>query len=83
MVLIVFQIEMLNFCTGRQGLLSMVKKHSNLIGKTIVDEQDSEDIEMDSGFWHDLFNLYFICSKEARGRQDDDLLFFVRKRVGH
>ncbi|XP_044510467.1 uncharacterized protein KIAA0930 homolog isoform X2 [Mangifera indica] len=61
----------------------MVKKHSNLIGKTIVDEQDSEDIEMDSGFWHDLFNLYFICSKEARGRQDDDLLFFVRKRGLH
>lgn len=59
----------------------MVKKHSNLLGKTVVDEQDASDIEMDQGFWHDVFNLYFILGRESRGRQDDDLLFFVRKLV--
>ncbi|KAH9756286.1 CW7 [Citrus sinensis] len=57
----------------------MVKKHSNLLGKTLVEEQDAVDVEMDSRFWHDVFDLYFIRGKESRGRQDDDLLFFVRK----
>ncbi|KAH9616167.1 hypothetical protein KSS87_011045 [Heliosperma pusillum] len=64
---------------SRQELLSVVKKHSNLLGKTIVDEEDASDIEMDQGFWHDLLNLYFIEGKESRGRQDDDLVFFVKK----
>ena len=65
----------------RYELLSMVKKHSNLIGKTVVEEQDASDIEMDMRFWHDVFDLYFVCGKESRGRQDDDLVFFVRKLV--
>lgn len=65
----------------RSELLSMVKKHSNLLGKTLVEEQDAVDVEMDSRFWHDVFDLYFIRGKESRGRQDDDLLFFVRKVV--
>ncbi|CAJ1973489.1 unnamed protein product [Sphenostylis stenocarpa] len=64
---------------SRYELLSMVKKHSNLIGKTVVEEQDASDIEMDMRFWHDVFDLYFVCGKESRGRQDDDLVFFVRK----
>ncbi|KAH9756290.1 CW7 [Citrus sinensis] len=64
---------------SRSELLSMVKKHSNLLGKTLVEEQDAVDVEMDSRFWHDVFDLYFIRGKESRGRQDDDLLFFVRK----
>ncbi|KAJ4701583.1 CW7 [Melia azedarach] len=68
---------------SRSELLSMVKKHSNLIGKTLVEEQDAADVEMDSGFWHDVFDLYFIRGKESRGRQDDDLLFFVRKMGLH
>jgi len=59
----------------------MVKKHSNLLGKTIVDEQDTSDIEMDQGFWHNILNLYFIQATESRRRQDDDLIFFVRKMV--
>lgn len=59
----------------------MVKKHSNLIGKTVVEEQDSSDVEMDMKFWHDVFDLYFVRGKESRGRQDDDLVFFVRKLV--
>lgn len=59
----------------------MVKKHSNLIGQTEVDEQDASDVEMDPRFWHDVMDLYFIRGKESRGRQDDDLVFFVRKVV--
>ncbi|XP_031376399.1 uncharacterized protein KIAA0930 homolog isoform X2 [Punica granatum] len=64
---------------SRRELLSMVKKHSNLIGKTVVEEQDASDVEMDSQFWHDVFDLYFVRGKESRGRQDDDLIFLVRK----
>ncbi|XP_068484350.1 calcium-transporting ATPase 3, endoplasmic reticulum-type-like [Phaseolus vulgaris] len=67
----------------RYELLSMVKKHSNLIGKTVVEEQDASDIKMDMRFWHDVFDLYFVCGKESRGRQDDDLVFFVRKLGSH
>lgn len=59
----------------------MVKKHSNLIGQTAVDEQDASDVEMDPRFWHDVMDVYFIRGKESRGRQDDDLVFFVRKVV--
>ncbi|XP_027355135.1 uncharacterized protein KIAA0930 homolog isoform X2 [Abrus precatorius] len=68
---------------SRHELLSMVKKHSNLIGKTVVEEQDASDIEMDMRFWHDVFDLYFVRGKESRGRQDDDLVFFVRKLGSH
>lgn len=68
---------------GRYELLSMVKKHSKLLGKTIVDEQDASDIEMDQGFWHDVLNLYFVQGKDSRGQQDDDLVFFVKKMVHH
>lgn len=65
----------------RHELLSMVKKHSNLIGKTVVDEQDASDVEMDQKFWHDVLDLYFIGGRELKDQQDDDLLFFVKKVV--
>lgn len=65
----------------RYELLSMVKKHSKLLGKTMVDEDDASDVEMDLRFWHDVMDLYFIRGRESRGRQDDDLVFFVRKMV--
>ncbi|KAI4366497.1 hypothetical protein MLD38_022368 [Melastoma candidum] len=64
---------------SRSELLSMVKKHSSSLGRTILDEQDSTDVEMDSRFWHDVFDLYFIRGKESRAKQDDDIIFFVRK----
>lgn len=70
----------MHYCCRRE-LLIMVKKHSDLIGKTIVDEQDASDVEMDSKFWHNIFDLYFIRGKESRGRQDDDIIFLVRKMV--
>ncbi|GFS44133.1 similar to CW7 [Actinidia rufa] len=65
----------------RLELLSMVKKHSKLLGKTIVDKEDASDVEMDSRFWHDVMDLYFVRGRESRGRQDDDLVFFVRKLI--
>ncbi|GMJ15271.1 hypothetical protein like AT1G59520 [Hibiscus trionum] len=68
---------------SRFELLSVVRQHSNLLGKTTVDEQDAPDVEMDGKFWHDVFDLYFVRGKESRGRQDDDLIFFVRKWKGH
>lgn len=62
----------------------MVKKHSNSLKNTAVDdEQDASDVEMDPSFWHDILDLYFICGRESRGRQDDDLIFFVRKLSLH
>ncbi|XP_019258601.1 PREDICTED: uncharacterized protein LOC109236827 isoform X3 [Nicotiana attenuata] len=67
---------------SRSELLSMVKKHSEMLGKTTVDEEDATDVEVDPRFWHDVMDLYFICGKESRGRQEDDLVFFV-KRTGN
>ncbi|XP_019175364.1 PREDICTED: uncharacterized protein KIAA0930 homolog [Ipomoea nil] len=64
---------------SRFELLSMVKKHSKFLGKTIVEEEDPSDVEMDPQFWHEVLDLYFVCGKESRGRQEDDLIFFVRK----
>ncbi|KAG6400363.1 hypothetical protein SASPL_137191 [Salvia splendens] len=34
---------------------------------------------MDPSFWHNIIDSYFVRSRESRGREDDDLLFFVRK----
>lgn len=72
----------------RYELLNMVKKHSNSLGQTVLltdqkQQQDGapDDVELDQLFWHDIFDLYFVRGKESRGRQDDDLLFFVRKLV--
>lgn len=69
---------------SRFELLNMVRKHSKLLGKTVVDEgDDPSDLEMDSAFWHDIVDLYFVRSTESRRREDDDLLFFVRKMSLH
>lgn len=71
----------MNAYFGRHELLSMVKKHSALLGKGTLDERDASDVEMDCRFWYDMLDLYFIRCKESRGRQDDDLVFFVRNMV--
>ncbi|XP_050267083.1 uncharacterized protein LOC126710590 isoform X1 [Quercus robur] len=70
---------------SRYELLNMVKKHSNSLGQTelLMDQQQQDgapdDVELDQLFWHDILDLYFVRGKESRGRQDDDLLFFIRK----
>ncbi|KAH9605708.1 hypothetical protein KSS87_018025 [Heliosperma pusillum] len=82
LLLIKLFLMMLWFC-GRREILSMVKKHSNILRKTVIDEQDASDIQVNQGYWHDALNLYFILSKESRGSQDDDLIFFVRQMELH
>ncbi|KAG4909076.1 hypothetical protein JHK87_055192 [Glycine soja] len=62
---------------SRYELLSMVKNNSNSIGKMVIEEQNASDIKMDTRFWHIVFDFYFVCGKESRGCQDDDLVFFV------
>lgn len=66
---------------GRYELLSMVRKHSKFLEKTTIVEQDASDAEIDSQFWHEVLDLYFMRSRESKGRQDDDLIFFVRDIV--
>lgn len=64
---------------SRSELLSMVKRNSKLLGKTVLEEEESSDVEMDPRFWHDVLDLYFFRGTESRRRQDDDLVFLVRK----
>uniref|UniRef100_A0A2P2KLQ3 Uncharacterized protein KIAA0930 homolog isoform X1 n=2 Tax=Rhizophora mucronata TaxID=61149 RepID=A0A2P2KLQ3_RHIMU len=63
---------------SRQEVLSIVKKHSALLGTPTGSEQEVSDVEMDSRFWYDVLDSYFVRGKESRVRQDDDLVFFVR-----
>ncbi|XP_076948336.1 uncharacterized protein LOC143620546 [Bidens hawaiensis] len=75
---------MLGESPSRYELLSMVKKHSNLIGKTVVDEEDASNVEMEQKFWHHVLDLYYIGGRESKQQDDDDdLLFFVRKMGLH
>lgn len=57
----------------------MVKKNSKMLGKTIVEDEETSDVETDPRFWHDVMDVYFIRGRESRGRQEDDLVFFVKK----
>ncbi|OAY68232.1 Uncharacterized protein ACMD2_10415, partial [Ananas comosus] len=67
----------------RIELLSMVRKHSNLLGEAVVDEQDDSDIGMDARFWHEMLDLYFIRGRVSKGKEEDDLIFFVRNMSLH
>ncbi|XP_051123671.1 uncharacterized protein LOC127246385 isoform X2 [Andrographis paniculata] len=65
---------------SRNELLSMVRKHSKFLDKAAQDEDDTADeVDVDSRFWHDIIDLYFVRYRGSRGREDDDLVFFVRK----
>ncbi|KAK4352216.1 hypothetical protein RND71_027734 [Anisodus tanguticus] len=64
---------------SRSELLCMVKKNSNMLGKTIVEDEEALDVETDPHFWHGVMDVYFIRGRESRGRQEDDLVFFVKK----
>ena len=67
---------------GRHELLSIIRKHSKSIGKTTLDEEVAQDdLEMDPSFWHNIVDSYYVRSRESRGREDDDLIFFVIKMV--
>lgn len=64
---------------SRSELLCMVKKNSKMLGQTIVEDEETSDVETDPVFWHDIMDVYFIRGRESRGRQEDDLVFFVKK----
>uniref|UniRef100_A0A453AH42 Uncharacterized protein n=1 Tax=Aegilops tauschii subsp. strangulata TaxID=200361 RepID=A0A453AH42_AEGTS len=67
---------------SRAELLSMVKKHSHLIGWTVVEaEDDPSDVEMDDKFWHEMLDLFFVRGRVSRSREEDDLVFFVNSTV--
>ncbi|KAK1366932.1 Cw7 protein [Heracleum sosnowskyi] len=65
---------------SRYELLSMARKHSKLLKQIVADDQEPTDVEKDLGFWKDVMDLYFVRGKDSKKRQDDDLLFFVRKK---
>jgi hypothetical protein len=68
--------------SSRNKLLSMVKKHSDLIGWTVIDaEADASDVEMDDKFWHEILDLFFVHGRVSKGREEDDLVFFVNNMV--
>uniref|UniRef100_A0A8R7PA57 Uncharacterized protein n=1 Tax=Triticum urartu TaxID=4572 RepID=A0A8R7PA57_TRIUA len=67
---------------SRAELLSMVKKHSHLIGWTVVEaEDDPADVEMDDKFWHEMLDLFFVRGRVSRSREEDDLVFFVNSMM--
>ncbi|KAM0824517.1 hypothetical protein ACQ4PT_070155 [Festuca glaucescens] len=67
---------------SRAELLSMVKKHSHLIGWTVVEaEDDPSDVEMDDEFWHEMLDLFFVRGRVSKSREEDDLVFFVNSMV--
>ena len=69
-------------CACRVELLSMVKKHSQLIGWTVVEaEDDPSDVEMDDKFWHEMLDLFFVRGRVSKSREEDDLVFFVNNMV--
>ncbi|KAL6905420.1 hypothetical protein ACP4OV_003021 [Aristida adscensionis] len=69
---------------SRTELLSMVKKHSHLIGWTIVDaEDDASDAGMDDKFWHEMLDLFFVRGAQSKRSEEDDLVFFVNNMKLH
>ncbi|KQJ92358.1 uncharacterized protein KIAA0930 homolog isoform X2 [Brachypodium distachyon] len=69
---------------SRLELLSMVKKHSHLIGWTVVEaEDDASDVEMDDKFWHEMLDLFFVRGRVSKSREEDDLVFFVNSMKTH
>lgn len=68
---------------SRYELLSMVRKHSNLLVQTADDGHEASDVEMDAQFWLEMLDLYFIRYRISQGRQEDDLVFFVRNMSLH
>ncbi|KAB1670272.1 hypothetical protein ES319_1Z183900v1 [Gossypium barbadense] len=62
---------------SRFDLLSIVKKHSNLLGKTVVEEERCfRTLKWTVNFCTTSSICYFVRGKESKRRQDDDLLFF-------
>eukprot|EP01018_Ginkgo_biloba_P039993 Gb_20533 [translate_table: standard] len=72
-------VSLLEKTPSRDELLSIVRKHSTLLGQSVVDEKDVGNDELDMRFWREMLNMFFIQGmSESKSRQDDDLIFFVR-----
>ena len=66
----------------REELLSIVRKHSHLLGQSALDEKDDGDDEVDMRFWREMLDMFFIRGiSESKSHQDDDMIFFVRTIV--
>lgn len=64
---------------SREELLSIVRKHSHLLGQSALDEKDDGDDEVDMRFWREMLDMFFIRGiSESKSHQDDDMIFFVR-----
>lgn len=63
----------------RGELLNIVRKHSLALGNA-----SSEDAEVDSRFWCELLDLFFVrgLADRKHPQDDDDLVFFVNLQVG-
>ncbi|KAF3330999.1 hypothetical protein FCM35_KLT04353 [Carex littledalei] len=62
----------------------MVKKQSKFLRE--IDGQDSTSSgssTMDSQFWHEMLDLYFVRGNVSKGHEEDDLIFFVRAKNLH
>jgi Uncharacterized conserved protein (DUF2045) len=69
---------------GRYELLSMVKKQSKFLRDNDgQDSMSSGSSTMDPRFWHEMLDLYFMRRNVSKGHQEDDLVFFVRAKVGN
>ncbi|XP_039141175.1 uncharacterized protein KIAA0930 homolog isoform X1 [Dioscorea cayenensis subsp. rotundata] len=63
---------------SRCELLSMVRKHSRSLVEARGDDEETSDVEMDSRFWNRVFDLYFVRGRVSKGREEDDMIFFVK-----
>lgn len=62
-------------------LLSMVRMHSRSLVEARGDDEETSDVEMDSRFWNRVFDLYFVRGRVSKGREEDDMIFFVKNMV--
>lgn len=47
------------------------------------DDEETSDVEMDSRFWNQVFDLYFVRGRVSKGREEDDMIFFVKNMSMH
>jgi hypothetical protein len=69
---------------SRYELLSMVKKQSKFLRENDgQDSMSSGSSAMDSQFWYEMLDLYFLRGNVSKGHEEDDLIFFVRAKNLH
>jgi hypothetical protein len=74
------------FVLSRDELLSIVRKHSSFLKTRLVSggANNGEENELDTRFWRELVDMFFVRGmSDLKGTQDDDLVFFVRNEVSY